>query len=190
MVISTKDDFESLSEHQKEKLRESWSYFADDFDVKEIADNYLNINYPEVQIKEIMAWEVDWGRCDIECRVWVDMPLTFDKYYHWLKANPTLQTPFFRRHYWMFMGLFTTRFFCYDSRSEEIDDYEDWSIVDGLSPDLKQFLDEFRDLAEENAKDWIYGLEKSVRESYEYITSDEYLIERLIANEVEVDSED
>jgi len=90
----------------------------------------------------------------------------------------------------MFMGLFTTRFFCYDSRSEEIDDYEDWSIIDGLSPDLKQFLDEFRDLAEENAKDWIYGLEKSVRESYEYITSDEYLIERLIANEVEVDSED
>lgn len=189
MIITSKEDFESLSDTARQDLETRWLY-PEDFDMHEQVDYYRDIDIPEVEIKDLLEWEVDYCRCNVEARVWVDMPMVFDRYYHEHLASPDLHTPVLSRHYWMFMGLFQNRKMCYDSKQEEIDGYEDAGVIEDLSESLKRFFEGFHTFAEGVAKKWLEQFEKSAQEDYEHVTSEEYLIETLIANEVEVDNED
>ena len=184
--ITSKEVFEALPEKIQWELRDVWS---GEVDVETTVECFTCPQIPFVRLEELLGYDLSYRGGSASADSDVDIPVAFVHYYNRLKRyDPALYCRV-AHHYSMFTGLFarysvTARDGCFVN----IIDTE-WGHREPELPSLRDFMNGFFEFIEDAIKEWSDYLTRSLMEEAEYYRSDEYIIENIIANEVEVDYE-
>lgn len=195
MIITCKEDFESLPDDVKNELLNTY-HDADLWDLEEMMEWYEDEEVPFVRYEKMKDGSVDiWAsHTFVKPELYVDIPMALCDWYHclwaqelWVKGEPSQEYLTLKNHYSWFQSLSMGQYMFYngDLNSSDVE----WLYRTYGVEKLEIFVQNFYEYIEESIKQWISNVETYLSRSYEDCFSEERVIENLICNEYEVDYE-